>query len=163
MTETIEREIRIPIRELPLSELSAEEQELVARAKEIVMSAYAPYSHFHVAAALRLKSGRIVLGTNQENAAYPSGLCAERTALFQAGALYPEDPVETLVIVGAGEDGRLVSACAPCGSCRQVMLETADRYDHPFAVVLAGEERALVIDDCRALLPISFDSSTLTE
>lgn len=156
-----QRDIHIPVKEVVLSELSPEQQELVAKAKEIVLSSYAPYSHFHVAAALRLASGRIVLGTNQENASYPQGLCAERTALFQSGALYPDDPVETLVIVGAKEDGTIVKTCAPCGGCRQVMLEMADRHGHTYPVILAGEETALVIEDCRDLLPINFDASTL--
>ncbi len=155
------RDIEIPVREVQLSELSAEDQELVAKAKEIVSGAYAPYSHFHVAAALRLESGRIVLGTNQENASYPLGLCAERTALFQSGALYPDDPVTSLVIVGAREDGTIIKTCAPCGGCRQVMLEMADRHHHPFPVILAGPESALVVEDCRDLLPINFDASSL--
>lgn len=155
------RDIEVAVREVALSELSAEDRELVAKAKEIVSDAYAPYSHFHVAAALRLESGRIVLGTNQENASYPLGLCAERTALFQSGALYPDDPVVSLVIVGAREDGTIIKTCAPCGGCRQVMLEMADRHHHPFPVILAGPESALVVEDCRDLLPINFDASSL--
>ena len=155
------RDIEIAVREVALSELSSEDQELVAKAKEIVSVAYAPYSHFHVAAALRLESGRVVLGTNQENASYPLGLCAERTALFQSGALYPDDPVVSLVIVGAREDGMIIKTCAPCGGCRQVMLEMADRHHHPFPVILAGPESALVVEDCRDLLPINFDASSL--
>ena len=155
------RDIEVAVREVALSELSAEDRELVAKAKEIVSDAYAPYSHFHVAAALRLESGRIVLGTNQENASYPLGLCAERTALFQSGALYPDDPVVSLVIVGAREDGTIIKTCAPCGGCRQEMLEMADRHHHPFPVILAGPESALVVEDCRDLLPINFDASSL--
>ena len=155
------RDIEVAVREVALSELSAEDRELVAKAKEIVSDAYAPYSHFHVAAALRLESGRIVLGTNQENASYPLGLCAERTALFQSGALYPDDPVVSLAIVGAKEDGAFIKTCAPCGGCRQVMLEMADRHHHPFPVILAGPESALVVEDCRDLLPINFDASSL--
>ena len=155
------RDIEVAVREVALSELSAEDRELVAKAKEIVSAAYAPYSHFHVAAALRLESGRVVLGTNQENASYPLGLCAERTALFQSGALYPDDPVVSLVIVGAREDGTIIKTCAPCGGCRQVMLEMADRHHHPFPVILAGPESALVVEDCRDLLPINFDASSL--
>ena len=155
------RDIEVAVREVALSELSAEDRELVAKAKEIVSDAYAPYSHFHVAAALRLESGRIVLGTNQENASYPLGLCAERTALFQSGALYPDDPVVSLVILGAREDGTIIKTCAPCGGCRQVMLEMADRHHHPFPVILAGPESALVVEDCRDLLPINFDASSL--
>lgn len=155
------KDIQIPVTEVRISELSPEDQELVAKAREIISTAYVPYSHFHVAAALRLESGRIVLGTNQENASYPLGLCAERTALFQSGALYPDDPVVSLVIMGAKEDGTIIRTCAPCGGCRQVMLEMADRHKHPFPVILAGPETALVIADCRDLLPINFDASSL--
>ncbi len=155
------KNIIIPIEELDLTDLSSADQELVEHAKAAATDAYAPYSHFRVGAALRLNSGRIVTGSNQENAAYPSGLCAERTALFYAGAKYPEDPVAKLAVVAMREDGKMANLAAPCGGCRQVMLEVADRFKQPFSVILAGEKSAKIISDCRDLLPINFDASSL--
>lgn len=155
------KNIIIPIEELDLADLSSADQELVEHAKAAATDAYAPYSHFRVGAALRLNSGRIVTGSNQENAAYPSGLCAERTALFYAGAKYPEDPVAKLAVVAMREDGKMANLAAPCGGCRQVMLEVVDRFKQPFSVILAGEKSAKIISDCRDLLPINFDASSL--
>lgn len=155
------QDIIIPISEVAIAELQPETQELVKEAKKIASSAYAPYSKFRVGAALRLNSGRIVTGSNQENAAYPSGLCAERTALFYAGANFPDDPVAMLAVVAIREDGKMANLAAPCGGCRQVMLEVADRFKQSFPVVLAGEEYAKIIADCRALLPLNFDASSL--
>lgn len=155
------KNIVIPIEELDLTDLPSADQELVEHAKAAAATAYAPYSHFRVGAALRLNSGRIVTGSNQENAAYPSGLCAERTALFYAGAKYPDDPVAKLVVVAMREDGKMANLAAPCGACRQVMLEVADRFKQPFPVILAGEKSAKIVSDCRNLLPINFDASSL--
>ncbi len=154
-------EIIIPIEEKDFSELTPEELEIVEAARDIAKRAYAPYSQFRVGAALRLQSGRIVTGSNQENAAYPSGLCAERTALFYAGANYPDDPVMALVITAMRADDKYVALAAPCGGCRQVILETADRYKHPFPIYLAGPSSVKIVRDCRQLLPINFDASSL--
>lgn len=157
----IEEKIVIPLRRLALTELSATEKELVEAAIAIAEEAYAPYSQFRVGAAVRLKNGKIVTGSNQENAAYPSGLCAERTALFYAGAQYPNEPVEELAVVAKRANGSLAKVAAPCGGCRQVLLETADRHKHPFRVLLAGPDEVMVVEDCRQLLPIAFDASSL--
>lgn len=154
-------EIVIPIVEKAFAELSEQEMELVTAAREIARDAYAPYSQFRVGAAVRLASGRIVTGSNQENAAYPSGLCAERTTLFYAGAQYPNDPVVALVVTAMKSDNQYVALAAPCGGCRQVILETADRYKRPFPVYLAGHSSVKIVDDCRLLLPINFDASSL--
>lgn len=154
-------EIIIPIEERSFEELKTEERELVEAARAIARDAYAPYSRFRVGAALRLESGRIVTGSNQENAAYPSGLCAERTALFYAGAQYPDDPVVALAVTAMRDDDLYVAVAAPCGGCRQVILETADRYQHPFPVYLAGPDSVQIVADCRQLLPINFDASSL--
>lgn len=153
--------IIVPISEVALADLDTDTLELIRAAKNAAETAYAPYSHFSVGAALRLNSGRIVTGSNQENAAYPSGLCAERTALFYAGAKYPDDPVAMLAVVAMREDGRMANLAAPCGGCRQVMLEVADRFKQPFPVVLAGEASAKIVSDCRDLLPLNFDASSL--
>lgn len=155
------RDLTIPIVEKSLEELSEIERELIKEAQRVAQEAYAPYSKFRVGAAVRLESGKIVSGSNQENAAYPSGLCAERTALFYAGAQYPDDPVTALAVVAFKEDGSQATVAAPCGSCRQVILESATRYEHPFRVLLAGPRDVLIVEDCRDLLPIGFDASSL--
>lgn len=154
-------EIVVPIVEKEFGELCSEERELIDVARDIAQSAYAPYSKFRVGAALRLQSGKIVTGSNQENAAYPSGLCAERTALFYAGAQYPDDPVVALAVTAMREDGQFAAVASPCGGCRQVLLETADRHKQPFPVYLAGPNSVKIVDDCRLLLPINFDASSL--
>lgn len=146
-----------------LDELSAEDQALVMEAQKAARSSYAPYSHFHVGAALRLIDGSLVTGSNQENAAYPSGLCAERTALFAAGATYPNTPVDVLVIAACNDEGCFTAQpTPPCGACRQVMLETETRFRHPMRIVLYGTEATCVIAGGAAeLLPLVFDGSFL--
>jgi cytidine deaminase len=98
-----------------------------------------------------------VTGSNQENAAYPSGMCAERVALFSAGARYPDVPVKT-VVIAAVKDGIVQKQIAPCGACRQVMLETEKRYNQPVQIVLAGSEEVYIVESAEALLPLSFKS-----
>ncbi|MBQ7632084.1 MAG: cytidine deaminase [Paludibacteraceae bacterium] len=142
-------------------ELTEEQREVVSIAKEQIHHSYCPYSHFHVGAAAKLANGVIIPGCNQENAAYPSGLCAERTALFAAGAQYPEQPVEMLAIACytgghfTGEPG------SPCGACRQVMLETEHRYGGKMQVLLYGEKETYVFDSASDLLPLIFVSENL--
>lgn len=155
------KNIIIPIEEYPLSSVDASTKQLIDSACEAARNAYAPYSNFLVGAAVRLRSGIIVTGSNQENAAYPSGLCAERTALFYAGAQYPNDPVEAIAVVAMRPDHTQVKLAAPCGGCRQVMIEVATRFQTPFSVILAGPEVVQIIKDCRDLLPIHFDASAL--
>ena len=125
-------------------------------------NAYAPYSRFRVGAALLLSNGVVVVGSNQENAAYPSGLCAERTALFAAGAQYPNEAVEILLLVAFSEEDR-VESITPCGACRQVLMETSSRHQKPFKVIMVGKEQALVLHDNRGLLPFAFDGSDLPD
>lgn len=156
----IHRELILSYKRVPTAELSQADKELVDIALQAAQDAYAPYSHFHVGAAVRLESGTIVSGSNQENAAYPSGTCAERTALFYAGAQYPTDAPTTLAVVATNAEGR-VPHISPCGSCRQVILETATRHKRPYRVILAGEHESIILDDCRALLPWGFDGSEL--
>ncbi|MBE6263486.1 MAG: cytidine deaminase [Prevotella sp.] len=138
------------------SELSAEDQELVSRAKEATKNSYANYSHFYVGAALRLKNGEIIIGANQENAAFPSGLCAERTAVFAAQAQHPEQPIKTLAIAARNANGFLKEPISPCGPCRQVILEVEDRYKQPVRILLYGTDGVYVIDSVKDLLPFCF-------
>lgn len=144
---------------IPTAELSAEDRALEQAALAVAEAAYAPYSHFRVGAAVRLEDGTIVMGSNQENAAYPSGICAERTALFWAGSQYPDLAPDTLCIVAINESGR-VPMISPCGACRQVLLEVATRH-RPYRVILAGAQESILLEDCRALLPFAFTEEDL--
>lgn len=138
-------------------ELTAEESHLIDMAVEATNRSYAPYSHFHVGAAVRLENGAEVIGCNQENAAYPSGLCAERTALFSAGAQYPDVPVTMLAIAARGTDGKLTEEpTGPCGSCRQVIIESETRTKHPIRILLYGKKHIYVLDGIKTLMPLSF-------
>jgi cytidine deaminase len=106
---------------------------------------------------VRLDNGEEIIGCNQENAAYPSGLCAERTALFTAGAQYPDTPVRMLAIAARGTDGELTdNPTGPCGSCRQVIIESETRAKHPIRILLYGQRCVYVIDGIRKLMPLTF-------
>ena len=143
-------------------ELGEEDRFLVDMARNAAKSSYAPYSRFNVGAAVKLDWGTIITGSNQENAAYPSGLCAERVALFSAGAQYPARAVDTLVIAARNADGELSRPIAPCGACRQVILETEKRFDKAMRIILYGAKECYIIEDgIKALLPLSFDAGFL--
>ncbi len=140
-----------------LEELSDSERKVIEVAKESTYNSYAPYSHFHVGAAILLKNGTIVPGCNQENAAFPSGLCAERSALFAAGAQYPDQPVLMLAIAVRNNKGEfLEEPASPCGSCRQVIIETETRYQQPIRILLYGTKFTYVMDGIKQLMPLSF-------
>lgn len=142
-------------------ELNKADQELITAAKEATKHSYVPYSKFSVGAAALLANGTIVTGSNQENAAYPSGLCAERTTLFYANSQYPDEPVETLAVAARTEKDFIQTPIPPCGACRQVMLETEVRYKHPFRILLYGREYIYEISRVGDLLPLSFDASAM--
>ena len=142
-----------------IGELGVEDRKLVDAAMEATQRSYAPYSHFHVGAAALLENDVIVTGTNQENVAYPSGLCAERTALFYANSQYPYVPVKALAIVGISEvNGMNRTPLSPCGACRQVMLETENRFATPMKVLLCGKEEVYIVESAKDLLPFAFDN-----
>lgn len=139
------------------SELSEIDQLLVKKANEIVENAYAPYSNFKVGASVLLENGEVVLGSNQENIAYPSGLCAERVALFYAGANFPNLKINTLCIVAKGDLIPVDHLLSPCGSCRQVMSESEMRQNSPFRVILVSQNsKVLVFNSAIDLLPFAF-------
>ena len=144
-----------------LEEMEPSLRELVEKAKAMTQNAYCPYSHFHVGAAARLADGQIVAGSNQENAAYPSGLCAERTTLFAANANNPNTPVEALAIACYTQGHYTKDAASPCGACRQVMLETEHRFGKPMQVILYGEDMCYVFDSAADLLPLNFVAENL--
>ena len=150
-------ELKTNIRECQFGELSKEEQHLVEQAIEATNRSYAPYSKFRVGACVLLNNGTEVMGCNQENAAYPAGLCAERTALFAAGVQYPNEPVRMLAIAARTPDGELQEEpVSPCGSCRQVIIETDTRFQQQVRILLYGRNRIYVIDGIKELMPLSF-------
>jgi len=152
--------LEIPIKKFLLNELSDEERLWIETAVISSKQAYAPYSEFNVGAAVILSNGQIVAGNNQENAAYPSGMCAERVALFYAGARYPDIPVKVVVIV-ATKNGVVQQQISPCGACRQVLLETEKRYKQPIRILLYGGDVVYSIDSIESLLPFSFSADNL--
>ena len=148
--------LEINIQYCQVDELSGEDQELVKEAKEATRNSYAKYSHFCVGAAIRLQNGRIIKGANQENAAFPSSLCAERTAVFAAQANYPEQPITALAIAAKNEYGFTGEPVMPCGSCRQVMLEIEDRYQQAVKIMLYGTDGVYVLKSVKDLMPLCF-------
>jgi cytidine deaminase len=144
-----------------MDDLSGEEKMLVEKAKEMTKMAYAPYSSFYVGAAVLLDNGQIIGGNNQENAAYPSGLCAERVALFYANANWPGMAVKALA-VAARKNGRYCqNPVPPCGSCRQVLMESEVRQRQSLRIIMYGEQEVAIIDSAQDLLPFSFDDQRL--
>jgi cytidine deaminase len=140
-----------------ISELNESDRIIAEQAIEAMGKAYAPYSKFNVGAALKLKTGEIIQGNNQENMAFPSGLCAERVALFYAGAKYPGVEIETLCIVAKGDLVPKSQILSPCGSCRQVMLESENRQKNPIRVILINQDgTVLIVNSAKDFLPFGF-------
>jgi cytidine deaminase len=155
-------EIRINIGEAATPEdLSAKEQQLIQSACEAARNAYAPYSGFRVGAALLLSSGEEFTGNNQENAAYPSGLCAERVAMFSANATHPGSGIEMLAVAAMIYEDFLDEPVYPCGSCRQSLLESENRFGKPIRILMFGKNRIHIAHSVKDLLPLSFDASFL--
>ena len=144
-------------------ELNDEEKKLVDAAKEASNRSYAPYSRFQVGAAVRLAGGVLVSGSNQENAAYPSGTCAERTTLFYANSQYPDRAVEALAIAAQTGGKFIEHPTAPCGACRQAILVTEERYRHPIRIYIYGTNEVYIVDSIVGLLPLCFGKSDLPE
>ena len=153
------KEIKIAYTEYAsLDELSAHDRILAEAAIEAVATSYAPYSNFNVGAAVRFNDGEIVKGSNQENAAYPSAMCAERTALFYASSSRPEEPVKGIAIA-ARQNGILTkSPVTPCGACRQVMAQYQTKSGIPMQVILVGSNKTLKFNKIEDILPFIFDS-----
>lgn len=139
-------------------EMNPQDRQLVEDAIEAQKGSYAPYSRFNVGAALRLEDGTIVKGANQENAAYPSGLCAERTAMFSASANYPGKAMVSLAIVGGFEGTVSDDPCSPCGACRQVMAEYQTLSGQAMSVIMYGTKKTWKFDKVDDILPFIFDS-----
>jgi cytidine deaminase len=143
-------------------ELSPADRELLELADEAIGRAYAPYSHYRVGAALRLDNGEIYTGNNQENAAYPSGLCAERVTMFYAKSKHPEAIIECIAVSAKSDDFKIADAVSPCGSCRQVMAEYENSQEKPIRVIMKGENSPIqVIHTIETLLPLMFHEEEL--
>lgn len=139
------------------AELSDIERKLIRKSQEIISSSYSPYSNFRVGAAVLLENGKIITGTNQENAAFPSGLCAERVALFYANSQYPTTAVKAIAISASGKNRDFTShPISPCGSCRQVILEAQNRFKQNIKILLYGKEKIIVLENSQDLLPFAF-------
>ena len=155
-------EIKIVVHEFEnIGELPENDRNLLFEARRITGQAYAPYSGFFVGAAVLLENGMIITGNNQENSAYPSGLCAERVALFYANANYPDSNVKAIAI-SAAKNGVLVNEpVKPCGSCRQALAETEVRFENPIRIILDGQDSILILNGVESLLPLSFSKKAL--
>lgn len=146
------------------TELPEADRTLLEAARRATQTSYAPYSHFCVGAALRLASGEMVCGSNQENAAFPSGTCAERCTVFYAQAQYPTEKFDTLAIAARNSRGGFTpSPITPCGACRQVLAEVEKRQGSPLRLLLYGERCVYIVPDVASLLPFSFDDGSMTE
>ena len=153
--------LNIAIKHCQLDELSVADRELIEQAMKATDNAYAEYSHFYVGAALRLANGRIVIGANQENAAFPSGLCAERTAVFSAQANFPDRSIEALALVARNDNGLIDNPVTPCGACRQVLLGVEERYGLPMRILMYGKSGVYSVGSAKDLLPLSFVDSSM--
>lgn len=159
--KTIKIEVPIQIYN-SIEELNSEDRSLLNKAMEALQGAYAPYSMFRVGAAVLLENGEIFLGNNQENVAYPSGLCAERVALFAAGARYPDVAVKTIAVTAKTKNFTIEAPTAPCGACRQVMAETEMRYKKPVRVIMGNATGTIyATEKIGDLLPLMFEAEEL--
>jgi cytidine deaminase len=139
------------------TELTEEEQNLLLKAKEAAKNAYAPYSKFNVGCALLLENGEIILGNNQENIAYPSGLCAERTAIFYAGANFPTIPIKMMAITAFSNNYEVNQPVMPCGACLQSVSEFELKFSKPIKIILQGNTGPIYIaDGINTFLPFQF-------
>ncbi|MCM1484542.1 MAG: cytidine deaminase [Muribaculaceae bacterium] len=153
----VRKDITVPVESYVYDELPPQFKKLVDKAREATERSYAPYSKFSVGAAILLDNGEIVTGANQENAAFPSGTCAERTAAYYAHARYPEAAFVAIAIAAMGTDGREVcSPIAPCGACRQALLEYETLAGHNVTVILTGADEIFVLPSVRSTLPVAF-------
>lgn len=144
-----------------MDELPEADQKLLLAAREACKNAYAPYSNFQVGAALLLNSGEVIKGSNQENADFTDGLCAERVAMFYANSTYPDVPVVAIAVTARNQNGLIEKPAKPCGSCRQVLVETETRYKKPMRIILDGREHIQVFEGADNLLPFAFKPDAL--
>jgi cytidine deaminase len=158
-----QKKIEIKYKEFSsIKDLETIDRELLIKAEEARLKAYAPYSKFKVGAAVLLKNGLVVTGNNQENIAYPSGLCAERVALFSASSKYNNIEIDAIAIAGKVKNKNIVSPVTPCGSCRQVMIEYEKIYGKNIKVIMgSSESNVYIVSSIADLLPLSFFAEIL--
>lgn len=145
-----------------IDDLDSADADLLQQARELTAVSYAPYSRFHVASTAKLANGTIVKGTNQENASFPVGICAERSLLAAAGTLYPNEVIETMAVTYKPQTGKSDQPISPCGMCRQALLEYETRVKHPIRIILSGMEGPVyLINSAKNLLPFAFDGEDL--
>ena len=144
-----------------LDDLPSADQELILTARESSKNAYSPYSKFSVGAAALLANGEVIKGNNQENADFTDGLCAERVALFYAHAIYPNVAVTKLAVTAKNQNGLIPGPAQPCGSCRQVLVESESRFNQPIRLILDGAEKIMVLNGADNLLPFAFKPDQL--
>ncbi len=150
-------DITTSVKVLDYDELPAADRHIVELARKATFRSYSPYSRFRVGAAIRLDNGEVIEGANQENIAYPSGTCAERSACYYAHARYPEAKFESIAIAARGTDGEFTPGpTAPCGACRQALLEYETLAGHDVKVLLAGRDNVYVLPSVKSLLPLAF-------
>lgn len=154
-------EIVVPIKEYSIDECEKQKRELIEAAREATQTSYAPYSTYNVGAAVLLDNGEIVKGSNQENAAYTNGICAERTALFYANAKYPTSSVVMVAIAAYTNGDFSKDVCTPCGTCRQVFVEIENRYERPITILMTGKDSVYEIDSIKRIMPLSFGKDSL--
>jgi cytidine deaminase len=161
MSET--KFLTLEVTEFPSTDsLPSELAELIRAARSISQQSYSPYSNFKVGAAVRLQSGKIITGSNQENSAYPSGLCAERVALFYASAQHPDDPITAIAVTARRPNEDFFLDVTPCGGCRQVMCEYEDKQKTPITILMeGGNDRIKVMKGVWQLLPMRFTAEQL--
>ena len=156
------KKIEISFTLATLSELSNNEKELIIQSKEAYSNAYAPYSGFLVGASVLLDNGKIINGSNQENVAYPSGLCAERVVLIYVGSRYPEHKIKKIAISVDSTEFEIDDVVSPCGACRQVIAEYQQKQEKNIKILLhSPDDRVLIAESIEDLLPIMFKSSIL--
>jgi cytidine deaminase len=143
-------------------ELEEADVSLLQQARKATKKSYAPYSKFHVACAAKLENGRTIIGTNQENASYPVGICAERALLATVGTQYTDEPIETLAISYHSEEGESSHPISPCGMCRQALTEYENRSGKPIRLILSGMEgKVYIVNTAKDLLPLAFSDEDL--
>ena len=159
-----EKKIELNFTSAHLSELDTKDKELIANAKAAFTTAYAPYSGFLVGASILLENGEIINGSNQENVAYPSGLCAERVAMFYVGAKFPDIKIKTIAVSVFSKNFKVTDVISPCGACRQVMAEYEDKQEQAIKVILHSPmDQVLIANTVESLLPFMFKSPLLKQ
>lgn len=138
-----------------------ETKRLIASAKKATQNSYSPYSCYRVGAAVLLNNGEIISGSNQENAAYPSGLCAERTALFYANSSHPNNAVNAIAIIAYYKEDFTENICTPCGACRQVLAEIESRYKNSIRIIMCSKDKVYEVKSIKELLPLCFSKDAL--